>query len=312
MTHILASLDKKVWYNDLLPSISSMVQGLMLAKVKDIPSLSEIENLGKKQPGKVYFHICHDYLSAYFSPDETDYLDVVLTNLLEIENKYKKLLLQYSISQAAVLKQGSATFHDNTMNWRIKDNDPTSTWNLSFPQLIVLITSEVSTYIQNKTNSDWDSNLKFSSYDFNNLKEESDFENIDLIYADPPFVSPTSGKFGNYVHAYHILEFFQNYPYIDITQRKSDSALFKFKENYFLLQQNRRWLQPEFVLNTFEDLMSVGKNLVLSYRTDSMIKLTEIIDKIRVSFTKVSIFHQPHLTDSGKKETYDDLLIIAY
>lgn len=150
-----------------------------------------------------------------------------------------------------------------------------------------------------------DKTYKTFSYDFSELLNSDVIENVDLIYADPPY------SFVHYSRFYHAIESLVKYDY-DIP---------KFKGRYRSDRHQSPFCQRTNVIDAFKTLFKSAKknnsHVLLSYSDTGMISLDEIKNILNESGFKAKVqkIQYDHSTlgrKGHKNNTINEYLIQAY
>ena len=190
---------KRVFYNDSLKFNHRI--GLALIENSTV-SLEDkdIEFILKKHKGIRYptfiFDTFHD---IYFTDKENKWLDVIIGNISELNNKYKKAIALYALFQSCIIKRPYNLFHRKNLSIRTAEVERSfgnkTTWDTPFED-------HFRKFVNQANNAIFDNGKK-------NKAHHSDVFDLevkaDLVYIDTPYIS-AQGVGVNYFNFYHFLE----------------------------------------------------------------------------------------------------------
>jgi adenine-specific DNA methylase len=289
---------KQVFYNDSLKF--NYYVGLAIIENSKITLSNEdidfilTKNLKIKYPTFIY-DTFHD---IYFTDEENKWLDVVITNIVQIKNKYKQALAYYSLFQACIIKRPYNLFHRKNLYIRTAEVERSfgnkKTWDTPFE-------NHFRKFVEEGNNAVFDNEKK-------NKALHSDIFGLDiktdLVYIDTPYIS-TKGVGVNYFDFYHFLEgivFYDEWP--NLIDEKSKHKKIKNGKN--------EWCNKGEIHQAFEKLFKKFKNsiLVVSYRDDgtpTIDELVKMLKKYKKSIEVKKLDYKYALSNGISKE----VLIIA-
>jgi len=289
---------KEIFYNDSL--MFNYYIGLALIENKNIVlDENDINFILKKHSNIKYptfiFDTFHD---IYFTDDENKWLDIVITNIRQIKNKYKQSLAYYALFQACIIKRPYNLFHRKNLYIRTAEVKRgfgnKKTWDTPFEEHFLKFVEEGNNAVFNNGCK----NQVFHSDIFDlNVK-------ADLVYIDTPYIS-SNGVGLNYFDFYHFLEgivFYDKWP--SMIDEKSKHKKIKNGKN--------EWCNKGEIHKAFEKLFEKFKDsiLVISYRNDGTPKIDELVKmlkKYKKSIVVKELDYKYVLSNSHSKE----VLIIA-
>ena len=289
---------KQVYYNDSLKfnyyvGLALIENTGIVLENKDVDFiLTKHSNI--KYPSFI-FDTFHD---IYFTDDENKWLDIVITNIEQIEDKYKKSLAFYALFQSCIIKRPYNLFHRKNLYIRTAEVERSfgnkKTWDTPFEEHFIKFVEE----INNAVFDNGKKNKVFHS-DIIDLDIQAD-----LVYIDTPYIS-SKGIGVNYFDFYHFLEgvvFYNQWP--DMIDEKSKHKKIKNGKN--------EWCNKGEIHKAFERLFDKYKNslLVVSYRDDgtpTVDELIKMIGKHKKSIEVEKLDHKYVLSNGNSKE----VLIIA-
>jgi adenine-specific DNA methylase len=298
VSYMYKQKNKQVFYNDILKF--NYYIGLALLENAHI-TLSErdLDFILSKHTGIEYPAFIGDtFQDVYFTDEENEWLDIVVTNIKNIENKYKQALAYYALFQACIIKRPYNLFHRKNLYIRTADIKRSfgnkKTWDTSFDTHFRNFAAEANNAIFDNGQK----NKIFCEDVFNlNIK-------ADLVYLDPPYIS-AKGAGVNYFDFYHFLEGLVSYAeWPDLIDKTSKHRKIKSDKN--------EWCNKEKIHQAFEKLFIKFQNsiLVVSYREDgtpSIDELIAILKKYKKSIDVRKLAYKYVLSNANSQE----VLIIA-
>ena len=145
-----------------------------------------------------------EFEDIYFTDEENKWLDKVVTNIRNMEDKYKRAIAFSALGQACLTKRPYNLFHRANLYMRTQDVERSfgnkTTWEKPFPKAF-------KKYVDEFNRAVFDNERKNESFNKNVFDLEV---NGDLVYCDPPYISEKSGG-TNYKFYYHFLNGMINY-----------------------------------------------------------------------------------------------------
>jgi adenine-specific DNA methylase len=293
----------KILSNEILSSGYKLTHGLIEnnhIKLTD----TDIKNVIKINPRKKTF-IEDNFTDLYYTQKECIFLDNLYSNIIEIENDFKKSILFTAICRTLIRKILFAYFcHTKAIEYR---NDE-ARWKRN-PAINRDITEMFLEYVKEYNNCIFDNKKDNKAYnmdifDFldninsNNIK-------IDLIYFDPPY----GGTHCNYNSYYHFLETYINY--------WDDTTLYNSTK-----QPKDKLKKSDFTKKNLDDvftkLFEKSKNIkywLISYNSKSIPNKEEMTTFIKKYKNNV-IFNEYKLKNNnggmGLKKGSNEYLILCY
>ncbi|OQA90668.1 MAG: Modification methylase FokI [Elusimicrobia bacterium ADurb.Bin231] len=290
---------KQVFYNDLLKF--NYYVGLALIENKSTTlSDDDLEFLLKKHSNIKYpsfiFDTFHD---IYFTDEENKWLDVVITNIRNISDKYKQALAYYSLFQASIIKRPYNLFHRKNLYLRTAEVERSfgnkKTWDTPFEEHFLKFVSEANNAVfdNGKDNKALNSDI----FSINNHLS-------DLVYIDTPYIS-AKGDCVNYFDFYHFLEGVVFYDqWVNLIDANSKNKKIKNGKN--------EWCDKKKIHQAFERLFDKFKKsiLVVSYREDGTPTIAELVDMLakRKKSVDVKKLDYKYVLSNGNSK---EVLIIA-
>lgn len=209
------------------------------------------------------------FKDIYFTDEENEWIDIVVTNIEHLDNLYKKALAYFALFQSCIIKRPFNLFHRKNLYLRFS-NVPRNfgnktTWDTPFEKHFINFVNEANQAIfsNNKQNKA----LNLNVFDIT--------ENFDLIYIDTPYISK-NGVAVDYFGFYHFLEGLVNY-------QKWDGMIGYNAKHKRLKSQPNPWINKNEIHNAFAKLFNKFKTsiLVISYRSDGIPSIDEIEELLK-------------------------------
>jgi len=289
---------KEVTHNDLLKF--NYYSGLALIENShDFLTAQEIDSIVRRHTGVTYRDfIERNFRGLYFTHAENRWLDVALTNIRFLPDRYKRALALHALFQACVMKRPYNLFHRANLYMRFADVNRSfgnlTSWNSNFTDLFRRFAEEANRHVFSNGK-----NNRALNMDVMDIPGE-----YDLVYIDSPYMSPKSGGI-DYRDYYHFLEGMSKYDdwqsMIDYNSRRKT-----LKSHYSI------WLDRPKIETAFDYLFDKFRNstIVVSYRSGGIpnsIALKRLLHRYK---SKV-ILHKRHYRYALAKTSGWELLFIA-
>ncbi len=289
---------KRVFYNDSL-KFNYYVGLALIENSKIILDDDDVDFISRKHTKIKYPTFIYDtFHDIYFTDAENKWLDIVITNIGHIKDKYKQALAYYSLFQACIIKRPYNLFHRKNLYIRMAEVERSfgnkKTWDTPFED-------HFRKFIEEGNNAVFDNGGKNKAF----CSDVFDLEvKADLVYIDTPYLS-AKGVGVNYFDFYHFLEgivFYEKWP--DWIEKKS-----KHKK---LVNGKNEWCNKGKIHQSFERLFKkyVDSILIISYRDDgipTIDELVSIVKKYKNSIEVKKLDYKYVLSNGNSKE----VLIIA-
>lgn len=269
VSHYLKRQGKVVFYNDILKF--NYYIGLALIENDDVRlSPADIDFLIQKHPGTEYPTFIQDtFHNIYFTDDENQWLDVVVTNVEHLENLYKKALAYFALFQATIAKRPFNLFHRKNLYLRTSDVDRSfgnkATWDTPFPIHFTRYASEANGAV-------FSNGRENKALNCDTFEIEGDF---DLVYIDTPYMS-RKGVGVDYMEFYHFLEGLVTYD--------TWASLIDYRSKHRKLKHAKSpWCDQTRIHEAFDRLFRKFQDsiLVVSYRDDGIPSLEELTTMLK-------------------------------
>jgi adenine-specific DNA methylase len=292
---------KRVVFNDVLKF--NYLIGLTLIENEEVKlSESEIDFLLREHGGIAYPAFIRDtFKGLYYTDEENRWLDMVVTNISLLGNRFKRALAFSALGQACLVKRPFNLFHRKNLYFRLKHvkrgfrND--KTWNRSFEEHFRRFVDEYNSLV-------FSNGRRNEAYNLDVF--DLDFVDADMVYLDPPYL-PKSGEKPNYFVYYHFLEGLVNYNrWKGMIDPTSELKAIKYVDS--------PWIDKSRVRDAFDRLFRIFKfanYIVVSYRCDGVPSVSQIRDMLRSYKSNVLVKRKSFRYVLSKNST-DEVLFIAY
>ncbi len=291
---------KIVTYNDNLKFNSEFA--LALIENRDVTlAVDEVEKLQCRKQGMTYKSIVQTVFSGiYFLDDENQWIDTVIQNIATLENKYKRAIAFFALSQACIIKRPYNLFHRRNLYMRTAEIERSfgnkKTWDRPFSEWFSIFVKEANSAI-----FDNERDNKVLTGDALDVKGD-----YDLIYLDPPYISSSKNSV-DYRDFYHFLEGLHEY--------NDWETMIDYKSKHRrLIKQYCAWCDPNAIENEFYKLFDRFKNsiIVVSYRSDGIPSIEKIVKLLSNFITPINVIYKKGykyaLSTNGNS---DEVLIIG-
>jgi len=290
---------KQVFYNDSLKF--NHYVGLALIENKNTTlNNDDIDLILKKNPKVKYPSFIYDtFHDIYFTDEENKWLDVVITNIRKIKDKYKQALAYYILFQSCIIKRPYNLFHRKNLYIRTAEVERSfgnkKTWDTPFENHFLKFVKEANNAVfdNNKNNKAFHSDI----FDL-------EIPSIDLAYIDTPYISE-KGIGVNYFDFYHFLE--------GIVFYDEWSKLIDEKSRHKKIKNgSSEWCNKGEIHGAFERLFDKLKNsiLIVSYRDDGTPTIPELVNMLKKHKKSVEVkkLEYKYVLSNGNSK---EVLIIA-
>ena len=267
--YMLKEKGKKVTYNDILKF--NWYIGLALIE-NDKVKLSEndIDFILTRHSEINYSTFVYDtFKNIYFTDEENQWIDRVVTNIGLLDDIYKKALAYFALFQACIIKRPFNLFHRKNLYLRFSEVERNfgnkTTWDKPFEVHFRKFADEANQAVF--SNAQRNKGLNLDVFDI-----EGDF---DLVYIDTPYISK-KGVGVDYFGFYHFLEGLVNY------SKWGEMIDCRTKHNR-LKGNGSVWGNKDQIHAAFDRLFRKFQDsiLVVSYRSDGIPLIEDLEDLMR-------------------------------
>ena len=256
--YMLKTKGKEVYYNDYL-TFNHLIGVALIENREELLNDKDLDFILSKHGNIDYPNFIEKtFHDVYFTDEENRWLDIVSTNIRQIENKYKQALAYFALFQACIAKRPYNLFHRKNLYVRFADVKRSfgnkATWDKPFEKHFLRFVKEANDAVFDNKSENRAFNL--DAFDIN--------INADLVYIDTPYISK-GGVGVDYIDFYHFLEGLSNYQnwykHVDF-----DTKHKKFKN------KKSTWSDKTEISAAFDRLFKKYKDsiLVVSYRSDGI------------------------------------------
>lgn len=244
--------------------------------------------------------VADNFHDIYFTDSENQWIDRTITNIWQLDNKYKQSLAFFALAQACIVKRPYNLFHRKNLYIRLADVERSfgnkSSWDKPFSEWFRLFVDEANQAIFDNT----EVNVALN-------KDAIAIENpYDLVYIDTPYISG-KGVATDYRDFYHFLE--------GLTHYDEWEAQIDLKSKHRRLKREpNRWSHKKTIHQVFDALFAhfADSILVISYRSDGIPTINELIHLVGQYKSDVRLLHYgnyQYALSTNKKS--QEVLIIA-
>jgi adenine-specific DNA methylase len=297
VSHMFKSGNKQVIYNDILRF--NYYIGLALVENSEvILDDSDIDIILAKDKKVVYpSFIADTFQNIYFTDEENEWLDIVVTNISRVKDKYKQALAYYALFQSCIIKRPYNLFHRKNLYIRTADVKRSFgnkvSWDTSFDFYFRKFAKEANSAVFSNGKHNKSVNKDIFDLDFQ----------ADLVYIDTPYISK-NGVGVNYLDFYHFLEGLTQY---DLWKQKVDEKS-KHKK---IKSIPSAWNDKSQIELSFDNLFNKFKNstLVISYRNDGIPSVNGLLGILRKYKTNIEEKQLDYKYVLSAKDTKEVLII---
>ena len=299
VAYMLKQRGKQVTYNDILKF--NWFIGLALIEndfVKLTPE--DVDFLTTKHKEIKYPTFIYDtFKDIYFTDEENQWIDIVVTNIGKLEDIYKRSLAYYALFQSCIIKRPFNLFHRKNLYLRLSEVERNfgnkTTWDTSFEMHFRKFVDEANQAIfyngmQNKA-------LNLNAFDI-----EEDF---DLVYIDPPYISK-KGVGVDYFGFYHFLE--------GLVRYSRWKSLINYRTKHKRLKGDKNpWIDKNIIKSAFEKLIEKFSDsiLVISYRSDGIPSIGELVNMLKKFKSNVEELKRKNYKYVLSNNNSEEILLIA-
>ncbi len=279
--YMLKEKGKMVTYNDILKF--NWYIGLALIE-NDSVKLAEndIDFVLTRHREITYPTFIYDtFKDIYFTDEENQWIDMVVTNIGLLDDLYKKTLAYFALFQACIIKRPFNLFHRKNLYLRFSDVERNfgnkATWDTLFEV-------HFRKFVDEANQSVFSNGQQNKALNLDVFAIEGEF---DLVYIDTPYISK-KGVGVDYFGFYHFLEGLVNY--------SNWGEMIDYKTKHKKLKGNGSvWVDKEQIHSAFDRLFKKFKDsiLVVSYRADGI----PSIEELKKLFKK----YKPHIEELKRK-----------
>lgn len=264
VAYMLKVKGKKVTYNDILRF--NYYIGLALIENDQVTLTDEdVEFLLTKHNDITYpTFIADTFRDIYYTDEENKWIDMVVTNIKLLNDKYKQALAFFALFQACIIKRPFNLFHRKNLYLRFgnvkRSFGNKASWDTPFE-------IHFRKFIKEANNAVFSNGQENKALNLDVFDIEEEF---DLVYIDTPYISKR-GVGVDYLGFYHFLEGLVNY------EKWPDMIDYRTKHRR-LKKEPSIWTDKNKIYSAFDKLFKKFQNsiLVVSYRSDGIPSIDEL------------------------------------
>jgi adenine-specific DNA-methyltransferase len=293
---------KQVFYNDLM-KFNQIIGTAVIENDSVTVTPEEVDAVLQFKSNNYHDFIRKEFAGIYFLDEENAWLDKVIKNIGEVEDRLKRAILLSSLFQACLAKRPFNLFHRANLNIRVATVERTfgnkTTWERPFSELLKRYVAEYN----NAVFDNGQDNRVIGGYD--SLAAPN---GVDLVYIDPPYFSQTASHGTNYMTFYHFLEGLSEYEGWSEKIKSSTGKTKRISDT----EEISRFVRKSQIPSSFEKLLRRYKDnlVVLSYQSNGIPSKDEIISMFQTLGKKVTVHTKAHRYVLSSKSG-EELLFIA-
>ena len=212
------------------------------------------------EPSIVDTFVSDTFKDLYYTDEDNHTIDILRTNINQMRDEYKQAIAKTALIRACMKKRPRGIFTYTGHRYDDGRKDLKLSFETQFLNAVELVNKAV--FNNGKSNKS-----------FNNDAMTLDCQNVDLVYIDPPYYSPTSDN--EYVRRYHFVEgIARNWDGVEI-QTNTKTKKFKNYPTPFSTKTG--------AYQAFDDLFYKYKDsiLLVSYSSNSLPSKDEMINLLQ-------------------------------
>ena len=290
---------KCVTYNDIL-SFNSMI-GRALVENDTVKVSDDVVQYVLTRHSDIQYpsFIADTFSDIYYTNEENNWLDFVVTNIRSIQDKYQQAILYFALFQASIIKRPYNLFHRKNLYIRLQEVERSfgnkATWDTPFEE-------HFKTFVKEANNAIFSNGKHNQSINQDACTISNHF---DFVYVDTPYIS-SNGIGVNYADFYHFLEGLMDY------EHWSEKIDYSSKHRR-LKAVPSEWTNPKTISTAFEKLIHNFKDsiLAISYRSDGIPSVETIIDILENEGKNVKVYESQKMKYVLSNKTSSEILITA-
>lgn len=246
---------KEVTCNDIL-KFNYQVALAIIENSSSTLTKEDIDFLLTRHDYVDYPTFIHDnFKDIYFTDEENAFLDMIIKNIQQLDDKYKRAIAYAAIGQACLVKRPFNLFHRKNLYVRFAKVERSfgnkTTWDKPFPHYFKDFVRQFNAAVFSNNKNNRALNLDIQDVPDNHY---------DLVYIDTPYISPT-GVGVDYFQFYHLLEGIVDY---DNWSERIDSS----SKHRRMRPVYNVWVDKKAITDAFDRLFKKFQDriLVVSYR----------------------------------------------
>jgi hypothetical protein len=262
----------------------------------------DVEEILKRHPEMKYPTFIQDtFKGIYFTDEENEWLDMVVTNIdTLITNIYKKAIAYFALFQSCVIKRPYNLFHRKNLYIRTakvkRSFGNKITWDTPFPVHFVR-------FVEQANESIFDNGQKNKAFCTDAFDVKGKY---DLVYIDTPYIS-SKGVGVDYLEFYHFLQ--------GLVKYNKWETLIDWKSKHRRIKHGKSiWNDKNMIYQAFDTLFKkfADSILVVSYRSDGIPSDADLMSLLKKYKAKVIELNRKNykyvLSNNGESQ---ELLFVA-
>ena len=268
VSYRLKQENKQVTYNDNL-RFNAWIGTALIENSKIQITDDDINQILDHRDIEYPTFIADTFADIYFTDEENQWLDRIISNIHHLDDSYKKTLAFFAVAQSCIIKRPYNLFHRKNLYIRTADVERTfgnkASWDRAFEDWFRHFVDEAN-------------NAVFDNGQANCATHHDIFDvegNLDLVYLDPPYIS-NKGVGVDYRDFYHFLEGLTDYPkwkhHIDLKSKHRR-----------LIRQHNVWSDKSKIYHAFEQVFERFSDsiIVVSYRSDGIPTELDLVNLLK-------------------------------
>lgn len=291
---------KQITSNDILKSNHIIAKAVIENNSVKLTE-NDLKFILTKQSERKYPTFIQDtFQNIYFTDEENEWLDIVITNIKNLKDSIKQALAYYCLFQSCIIKRPYNLFHRKNLYMRTSDVKRgfgnKTTWDKSFEEHFRNFAKEVNFLIYDNKKQNASTNL-----DVFDLKGK-----FDLVYIDTPYFSSHSMIGIDYRDFYHFLEGILMYDewIMEIDDKSKHKRLTRIPSV---------WTDKTKIHDAFERLFEKFKDsiIVVSYRSGGLPTEEEFTKMLKKHKRNVKVIKKSYKYALSNENGNKELLFIA-
>lgn len=272
VAHMFKRKGKEVYYNDIL-KFNNTIGKALIENTHEQLTHEDTNHILTRHNIEYPTFIQDNFQDIFFLNEENVWLDMVVTNIHNLENEYKKAIAWFALFQACIIKRPYNLFHRANLYVRTSDVKRNfgnkTTWDKHFEEHFL-------NFVQEANNAVFDNNKTCKSLNYDVLELPVENYNFDLVYIDSPYIT-SKGVGTDYLDYYHFLEGMLDY------ENWGEKILKKYKHKPLEGRNQNEWTKKNEIYDAFDKLFKKYRDstLVVSYRSDGIPSETEILELLK-------------------------------
>lgn len=290
---------KEVTYNDILP-FNHIIGRALIENEGTVLDDYEVEMLLHRQQDVSYpDFIERTFKDIYFTDEENRWLDVVSTNIRQMNDVYKQAIAYFALFQSCIIKRPYNLFHRKNLYVRLQDVSRSfgnkKTWDTPFE-------THFRKFVKEANNSVFNNGECCRSMNRNVFDIERKY---DFVYIDTPYLNE-KGVGVDYADFYHFLN--------GIVDYENWSSQIDYSSKHLRLYRHPNvWNNSETIYRAFEQLFYQFRQstMAISYRSNGIPTINELVGMLKRLGKNVRIFQTGDIKYVLSTRQSNEVLIVA-